>query len=65
MRVEKPGHRLVDRVVDDLPDEVVQARRAGGTDVHARPFADRVEALEHLDVLGAVALTVAGTGSRT
>ena len=54
------GHRLVDRVVDDLPDQVVQAGRAGRTDVHARPFAHRIEALEHLDVLGGV---VAGRGS--
>jgi hypothetical protein len=29
------GQRLVDRVVDDLPDEVVQAALAGGPDVHA------------------------------
>ena len=48
------GHRLVDGVVDDLPDEVVEAGQTGGADVHARALADRVEALEDLDVLGAV-----------
>ena len=48
------GHRLVDGVVDDLPDQVVQALQAGGADVHARALADRVEALEDLDVLGVV-----------
>ena len=30
------GHRLVDGVVDDLPDEVVQTGETGGADVHAR-----------------------------
>src|SRR5205823_14729450 len=39
------GHRLVDGVVDDLPDEVVEAARAGGPDEHARPFPDGLEAL--------------------
>ena len=39
------GHGLVDRVVDDLVDEVVQTRWAGGADVHAGAFADRLEAL--------------------
>ena len=48
------GHRLVDGVVDDLPDEVVQAGQAGRADVHARPLAHRIETLEDLDVLGAV-----------
>ena len=36
IRVARPGHGLVDRVVHDLPDQVVQARRAGRADVHAR-----------------------------
>ena len=43
------GQRLVDRVVDDLPDQVVQAALAGRADVHARPLADRLETLEDLD----------------
>ena len=60
--VGEAGHRLVDGVVDDLPDEVVQAGEPGRADVHARALAHRVEALEHLDVLGAV---VAGTAVRT
>ncbi len=60
MRVQMPGHRLVDRVVDDFPDQVVQTGRAGRTDVHARPLAHGIEALEHLDVLGGI---VAGGGS--
>ena len=36
---------LVDRVVDDLVDEVVEAAKAGGSDVHAGPLAYRLEAL--------------------
>ncbi len=46
--------RLVDRVVDDLVDEVMEARRTGGSDVHAGPFADRLKALQNRDVLGRV-----------
>ena len=53
------GQRLVDGVVDDLPDQVVQAALAGGTDVHARPLADRLETLEDLD-RGGVVLPVGG-----
>ena len=49
------GHGLVDGVVDDLPDEVMQAADIGRADVHARPAPDRLEALEHLDGVRAVA----------
>jgi hypothetical protein len=34
------GHRLVDRVVDDLPDQVVETSQTGGADVHAGAFAN-------------------------
>ena len=50
-----PGDGFVDRVVDHLVHEVMQTSGPGGTDVHARSFADRLEALEDLDVLGGVA----------
>ena len=43
--------RLVDRVVDDLVDEVVEAPLAGRADVHARPEPDGLEPLEDGDVL--------------
>ena len=43
------GHRLVDGVVHDLPDQVVQAALAGGADVHAGPLAHRLQSLEDRD----------------
>ena len=52
--VAVPGQRLVDRVVDDLVDEVMQPGRAGRADVHRRPLAHRLEAFEDLDLVGAV-----------
>ena len=52
--VAVPGQRLVDRVVDDLVDEVMQPRLAGRADVHRGPFAHRLEAFENLDLVGAI-----------
>ena len=52
------GHGLVDRVIDDLVDEVVQTGGASRTDVHAGTFPDGLEALENGDVLGAVGSSV-------
>ena len=49
------GKRLVDGVVDGLVDHVMEARAVVGVaDIHAGALADRVEALEDLDRLGAV-----------
>ena len=48
------GEGLIDGVVDDLVDEVVQAALARAADVHAWAHADGLEALEDLDLLGAV-----------
>jgi hypothetical protein len=44
------GHRLVDAVVDDLPDELVEATGIGRADIHARALADRLQPFENLDV---------------
>ena len=44
------GERLVDRVVDDLEHQVVQAAAViGVADVHAGAFAHALEALQHAD----------------
>ena len=53
---------LVDRVVDDLIDQVMKPRRTGRTDVHGGPLADRLETFENLDLVGAV--VVADGGAR-
>jgi hypothetical protein len=50
-RVVEAGHGLVDGVVHDLVDQMVKAPRTGRADVHPRPQADRLEALENGDVL--------------
>ena len=50
------GHRLVDGVVDDLPDQVVQAALTGGTDVHAGTLTYRLESFEDGDGRRAVVL---------
>ena len=47
-------HRLVDGVVEDLPDQVVQAGGADAADVHAGPLANRLEPFENGDVFGGV-----------
>ena len=44
------GESLVDGVVDDLIDQMVKTTRTSGANVHARTFADRFQALEHLDI---------------
>src|SRR5690606_25845966 len=49
------GQCLVDGVVHDLGHHVVQASAVGGVaDVHPRALAHGLEALEHLDRIGAV-----------
>ena len=55
------GERLVDGVVDDLVDEVVQTAHAGRPDVHAGSLANRLEPLEHGDVLRVVAAFAGAT----
>src|SRR5262245_23539946 len=50
------SHRLVNGVVDYLPDEVVQTTFSGGADIHARTFADGLQTFENGDGVGAVSL---------
>ncbi len=55
------GERLVDGVVHDLVDHVVQAGAVVGiADIHARPLAHGIEALEDLDRFGAIVIEIAG-----
>ena len=42
-------HRLIDGVVNDLPNQVVQATGTCGADVHSRALADSLEALQNCD----------------
>ena len=67
------AQRLVDGVVDDLPQAVDQPPGVGGPDVHARPLADRLQTLQYQEVPGgigvrlelAVAAGVQGLGHRS
>ena len=43
------GHRFVHGIVDDFPDEMVQAHFAGGTDVHRGTLANGFDAAENFD----------------
>ena len=52
--VRGAGQRLVDPVVDDLPQALHQTAGVGGADVHARPLAHRLEPLEDEEVSGVV-----------
>ena len=54
MAVQYPASASSTELSIDLVDEVMEASRPGGADVHAGPLADRLEALEDLDILGVV-----------
>ena len=47
-------HGLVDGVVEDFPDQVMQPRRPGAADVHARALPHGVEAFENGNAAGVV-----------
>ena len=48
------GEGLIHGIVDDLVHQVMQPALTSGADVHAGPFAHRLESLENSDVGGAV-----------
>ena len=52
--VRGAGERLVDPVVDDLPQALHETAGVGGADVHARALAHRLESLEDEEVSGVV-----------
>ena len=45
---------LVNGVVHNLIDQVVQALRTGGADVHTRTLADSIKTLQYLNVTGVI-----------
>src|SRR4051812_32113247 len=56
----EPGERLIDPVVDDLPDAAHQTAAVGRPDVHPRSLAHRLESLENEQVTGVVRRVDAG-----
>ena len=56
------GHGLVHRVVQNLREQVMQGALISAADIHAGAFADGLQTLQHLDVLGGVAVGVGGAG---
>src|SRR4051812_12885649 len=47
-------HHLVDRVVDDFPEQMMQPRLVHPADVHAGAATDGLEALQHGDRVGVI-----------
>ena len=48
------GKRLVDRIVNDLIDQMMQPAGTGRADIHTRSFSDGLQPLKDLDLIGAV-----------
>ncbi len=48
------GQRFIDRVVDDLVDEVVKSALRRGANVHAGTFPNRLQPFQYLDLPGVV-----------
>ena len=61
-RLAEPRHVFVDAVVHRLIDQVVQPVGAGAPDVHRRALADRVQPLQHLDLIRTVPLGLGPSG---
>jgi len=63
--IRMTGKRFVDRVVDDLIHHVVQTGAViRVADIHARPLAHGIQALQHLDGIGTIFGAGAGFGLR-
>ncbi len=59
IRSQPARQRLVDGIVADLEHHVMQARAIVGiADVHARALAHGIQALQHLDAVGAIFIFV-------
>jgi hypothetical protein len=57
-------HRLVDRVVNNLVNEVMEPARPGRADIHAGTLPDRLKSLKDGDVLGGVGSAISSFGCR-
>ena len=53
------GHGLVHRIVENLGRQMVQRGFVGAADIHAGPAANRLQPLQHLNVLGRVSVIIA------
>jgi hypothetical protein len=47
----EPVQGLVHSIVERLPDEMMEAAHVRGSDVHGRPFADRLKAFKNGNIL--------------
>ena len=56
------GHRLVHGVVEELGDQMMHCRLVGPADIHAGAAANRLQALEDLDVAGRIVAAGGGGG---
>ncbi len=56
--------RLVHRVVDDFGEQVMQRLLVGAADIHAGPPPNRLEPLQHLDIMSGIGPFGAAGGAR-
>ena len=49
------GQMFVDAVIDDFPQQMMQAARVGPADIHRRPLANMFEPFEDFDIFGCIA----------
>ena len=48
--IRKAVRRLVNRVIHNLPEQVMQTARRGGADIHARTHPNRFQPFQHLNI---------------
>ncbi len=52
------GQGLINRVVDDLPDQVMQTGRRGCTYVHTRSFSDSFKTFQYLYIVRSIVVVI-------
>jgi hypothetical protein len=50
------SYGFVDAVINDLINQMMQSFGSGRTDIHTRPFADRLQSLQNLNIRSIVRL---------